>query len=402
MTMLQLHAEEPSRAAFSALFAQFAPRYDSLCRAVADGNQPFVAARDALRRVERAQRGVVDTTSGHRGGGFSGGFGGGGDGGGGGGVSILNDAIASQLHMAGLSLRLERPEWGLELPSTCLIPSRSPAGGSSHGGEARDGAAIAMPSMQESVDFGWRSQVRAQCRCRLDGVPRKEAACALRVPSPVFFRRRSAYAVACTPAPPLLSSPAAPASTYVHLPLPHPSSSLLPLALSLSRARSLFLAAARELHKLDHAHGRIHAPRAPRRGARKRVGGEFSFICRYILYESCSQFDSLPLTSLTLAPPKGDELSIDIAILAGGSDGAASSASERNVAIEIDGPSHFWTRRKYRHRNLEATTFKHHLLGQLGWDVVQLPHFEWESLRNATERTAYLRTKLEPLGVACY
>lgn len=96
-----------------------------------------------------------------------------------------------------------------------------------------------------------------------------------------------------------------------------------------------------------------------------------------------------------------DELSIDIAILAGGSDGAASSASERNIALEIDGPSHFWTRRKYRHRNLEATTFKHHLLGQLGWDVVQLPHFEWESLRNATERTQYLRTKLEPLGVAC-
>jgi hypothetical protein len=30
--------------------------------------------------------------------------------------------------------------------------------------------------------------------------------------------------------------------------------------------------------------------------------GEFSFICRYILYESCSQFDSLPRTSLTHSP----------------------------------------------------------------------------------------------------
>jgi hypothetical protein len=31
-----------------------------------------------------------------------------------------------------------------------------------------------------------------------------------------------------------------------------------------------------------------------------RVAGEFSFIYRYILRESCSQFDSLPLTSLTI------------------------------------------------------------------------------------------------------
>ena len=32
------------------------------------------------------------------------------------------------------------------------------------------------------------------------------------------------------------------------------------------------------------------------------VGGEFSFMYRYILRESCSQFDSLPLTSLTRSP----------------------------------------------------------------------------------------------------
>lgn len=56
-------------------------------------------------------------------------------------------------------------------------------------------------------------------------------------------------------------------------------------------------------------------------------------------------------------------------------------------------------RRKYQHRNLGATDFKHHLLGELGWDVVQLPHFEWEPLRNAAERVEYLRAKLEPLGV---
>ena len=35
------------------------------------------------------------------------------------------------------------------------------------------------------------------------------------------------------------------------------------------------------------------------------VEGECSFMYRYILRESCSQFDSLPLTSLTISPSKG-------------------------------------------------------------------------------------------------
>ena len=34
------------------------------------------------------------------------------------------------------------------------------------------------------------------------------------------------------------------------------------------------------------------------------AGGECSFIYRYILRESCSQFDSLPLTSSTISPAK--------------------------------------------------------------------------------------------------
>jgi hypothetical protein len=33
-----------------------------------------------------------------------------------------------------------------------------------------------------------------------------------------------------------------------------------------------------------------------------RLGGECSFMYRYIVRESCSQFDSLPLTSLTIPP----------------------------------------------------------------------------------------------------
>ena len=37
-------------------------------------------------------------------------------------------------------------------------------------------------------------------------------------------------------------------------------------------------------------------------GAKQRAAGECSFIYRYILRESCSQFDSLPLTSLTISP----------------------------------------------------------------------------------------------------
>jgi hypothetical protein len=44
--------------------------------------------------------------------------------------------------------------------------------------------------------------------------------------------------------------------------------------------------------------------RLRRRGVRRRRGGQVSFLFmyRYMLRESCSQFDSLPLTSLTISP----------------------------------------------------------------------------------------------------
>jgi hypothetical protein len=51
-----------------------------------------------------------------------------------------------------------------------------------------------------------------------------------------------------------------------------------------------------------------HAPSPPATAAGVGVAGEFSFMCRYILRESCSQYDSLPLTYLTMQVGSSDEL----------------------------------------------------------------------------------------------
>jgi hypothetical protein len=50
------------------------------------------------------------------------------------------------------------------------------------------------------------------------------------------------------------------------------------------------------------------AATAARSASRWRRSGTFSFIYRYILRESCSQFDSLPLTSLTISPGRSAAL----------------------------------------------------------------------------------------------
>jgi hypothetical protein len=73
--------------------------------------------------------------------------------------------------------------------------------------------------------------------------------------------------------------------------------------------------------------------------ARRLANGELYFMYRYISHESCSHFDSLPLTSLTVATAldgadvgEGDAqrtLSVNIARSSGGSGGGGSTKSER-------------------------------------------------------------------------
>jgi hypothetical protein len=60
---------------------------------------------------------------------------------------------------------------------------------------------------------------------------------------------------------------------------------------------------------------------------------------------------------------------------------------KRKIAIEVDGPQHF--ARNVR-EPLGYTLLRQRLLKQKGWDVVSIPHWEWERLSSPAEKRDYL------------
>ncbi|KAJ8601617.1 hypothetical protein CTAYLR_007255 [Chrysophaeum taylorii] len=82
---------------------------------------------------------------------------------------------------------------------------------------------------------------------------------------------------------------------------------------------------------------------------------------------------------------------------------------ETKQAVEVDGPTHFLkrtSRESHQQRDLRghsprrvapkgAARFKARLLRRLGWDVVHVPFFEWDTLVGAVEQGAYLEAKLQ-------
>jgi very-short-patch-repair endonuclease len=75
------------------------------------------------------------------------------------------------------------------------------------------------------------------------------------------------------------------------------------------------------------------------------------------------------------------------------------------VVVEVDGPHHYLrgaTAEARQGRVLDGSTrFKHRTLTQLGWTVVQVPHFEWDALKapGAQDQARYLGTLLASAGV---
>jgi hypothetical protein len=65
--------------------------------------------------------------------------------------------------------------------------------------------------------------------------------------------------------------------------------------------------------------------------------------------------------------------------------------AERPIAIEVDGPSHFYVN---THKYTAYTKLKHRLLTRMGYKVLHVPYFEWRKLRGAKERENYMKTKL--------
>ncbi|EER16784.1 hypothetical protein Pmar_PMAR016478 [Perkinsus marinus ATCC 50983] len=72
--------------------------------------------------------------------------------------------------------------------------------------------------------------------------------------------------------------------------------------------------------------------------------------------------------------------------------GNVPAGKDRPIAIEVDGPSHFYANStKYT----AYTKLKHRLLTRMGYKVLHVPYFEWRKLRGAKEREEYMRTKLK-------
>jgi hypothetical protein len=68
------------------------------------------------------------------------------------------------------------------------------------------------------------------------------------------------------------------------------------------------------------------------------------------------------------------------------------TGTDRPIAIEVDGPSHFYVNTtKYT----AYTKLKHRLLTRMGYKVLHVPYFEWRKLRGSRERENYLKEKLK-------
>jgi hypothetical protein len=61
------------------------------------------------------------------------------------------------------------------------------------------------------------------------------------------------------------------------------------------------------------------------------------------------------------------------------------------IAVEVDGPSHFYASGK---KPLGATLLKRRHLGLLGYKVVSVPYFEWMLLKDSGAKTEYVRGKV--------
>ncbi len=71
--------------------------------------------------------------------------------------------------------------------------------------------------------------------------------------------------------------------------------------------------------------------------------------------------------------------------------GKIPTGAARPVAIEVDGPSHFYVNTtKYT----AYTKLKHRLLTRMGYKVLHVPYFEWRKLRGPKAREEYMRGKL--------
>ena len=66
--------------------------------------------------------------------------------------------------------------------------------------------------------------------------------------------------------------------------------------------------------------------------------------------------------------------------------------SKSPVAIEVDGPSHFYV------NSSEYTAYsklKRRILTRMGFKVVNVPYFEWNKLKSTSEKESYILRKVD-------
>ena len=71
---------------------------------------------------------------------------------------------------------------------------------------------------------------------------------------------------------------------------------------------------------------------------------------------------------------------------------AEEDLSDGGIIIEVDGPHHFY---KNSYHWTSFSKLKHRLLSRLGFKVVHIPYFTWQTLRAKDEKYAYVRRLLE-------
>jgi hypothetical protein len=64
---------------------------------------------------------------------------------------------------------------------------------------------------------------------------------------------------------------------------------------------------------------------------------------------------------------------------------------DRRIALEFDGPSHFTTNTL---EPLGHTRLRDRLLRAMGWHVVSIPFFEWDTLHHPEQMDAYVKRRL--------
>lgn len=72
-----------------------------------------------------------------------------------------------------------------------------------------------------------------------------------------------------------------------------------------------------------------------------------------------------------------------------------SSGTSQKLAIEVDGPSHFYV---HSTRYTAYSKLKHRILSNLGYRVVHIPYFEWNKLSSVEEKELFVLGKLNSPG----